>query len=453
MVDLRRTLGPIGVRLALATIGVAVGAIGLLAVFSLVAALGDVSQLARHQQDSTLLTTTDVVTGAYNAAGSWSATDLHAAVAMTAEGQASLTVLDNGGHAVPVPAVLDATPPAVLEGAVRSSAVIVDGQRVGTVVLHFYHAALPTADLHLRDALIRMVAVGTGLAALLALGVAVVLSRWITTPVVALTDAIRAIEAGDRKARVGPIRGGGELAVLAAAFDRMADTVEQQDELRRAVVADVAHELRTPLAILQAGAESLVDGVSAPSPSNLASLHDEVLRLARTVDDLDALASAEAAALRMERRRVDLSEIAERSMEAVRTSFADAGVQLVGELSSVEAFVDAHRVDQILTNLLTNARKFTEAGGTVTVTVSEDAGRPTVEVADTGIGISADELGHVFERFWRGRQSGLQTGSGVGLAVVRTLVDAHEGTVAITSRPSKGTSVRISFPPAASRAH
>ena len=444
-----RRLGPISVRLALATVAVAVGAVGLLAVLILVAALGDVTHLARQQQDRAAATTAAVVADAYRAAGSWDGADLEAAAALTAESQASLTVADSTGRSVPIPPVPGAAPPAVLEGAVRSSAVMVDRQRVGTAIVHFYRAALPAADRHLRDALIRRVAVGTGLAAALALGVAVALSRWISKPVVALTAAVRSMEQGDRKVRVGLAGGSGELAALGAAFDRMADTIEREDELRRAVVADVAHELRTPLAILQASAESLADGITAPSQANLSSVHDEVLRLARIVNDLDTLASAEAATLRIERRLVDLSDIAAHTIEALRPAYQEAGVHLGANLAPTPAFADPHRVEQILTNLLTNALKFTEVGGTVTVITASDPDAATLEVADTGIGIPPDELAHVFERFWRGRQAGRLAGSGIGLAVVRALVDAHHGAVTITSTPPEGTRVTVRFPPVA----
>jgi two-component system sensor histidine kinase BaeS len=446
MGDRRGSLGPIGTRVALATLVVAVGALGVLATLTLVSALGDVSKFARQQQDEASATLAAAVSDAYEAGGSWDGADLHVAAALAADSDAVLSVLDTAGRPVRVPVDPEAAVPAVLEGPIRSSPILYDRARVGTVVVHFYRAALPTATTHLRDALVRTVVISAGLAALLAFGVAVVLSRWITGPIVALTDTIRSAEAGDRSARVGPIRAPDELAVLAAAFDRMADTIEREDNLRRAVVADVAHELRTPLAVLQANFEALTDGVTTPSPTNLSSLHDEVLRLARTVDDLDTLAVAESAALRLDTGAVDLCEVATRSMEALRPAFADKGVQLDAALSPAVALADPHRVDQILTNLLTNALKFTEPGGSVTVTVGAEEGAPAIMVADTGVGIPPDEQAHVFERFWRGKQAGRLAGSGIGLAVVQALVDAHHGTVALTSTPSEGTRVRVELP-------
>lgn len=446
----RRLLGPTGVRLAVATVAVALAAIGLLAALTLAAAGRDVSRLGRAQQEHALTATTAAAADAYQAGGGWAAADLRVAALLAADGQAALTVLDTAGHAVPVPAVSGGAP-ATLSGPVLSAAVVAGGHRVGTVVLHFYRAALPTRDVQLRDALIRTVAVGAGLAALLALVVAVGLSRWITRPVASLTSAVRALEAGDRSARVGATRGPGEVAELSAAFDRMADTIAREDELRRVVVADVAHELRTPLAILQAGTEALVDGVARPTPRVLSSLHDEVLRLGRIVEDLDTLAAAEAAGLRIDLRRADLADVASATLAALRPACTAAGVHLVEQLAPAPAQLDTVRAGQVLTNLLTNAVKFTPAGGTVTVTTAPAPDAAVLVVADTGTGIPPEELPHVFDRFWRGQDAGRVAGSGIGLAVVRALVDAHGGSVSVTSRVGAGTRFEVRFrrPPVA----
>lgn len=441
----RHLLGRTGIRLALATVAVALAAIGLLSALTLVAAGNDVSRLGRIQEQRTLTETATAVADAYLATPSWDAANLRVAAHLAADSRATLSVLDAAGRAVPVPSGSTGAP-ATLDGPVLSAPVEVDGQRVGTVILHFYEAALPSRDVQLRDALARTVAAGAGLAALLALAVAVGLSRWITRPVASLTSAVRALEAGDRAARAGPVRGPGEVVELSAAFDRMAATITREDELRRAVVADVAHELRTPLAILQAGTESLVDRVTAPTRQALSSLHDEVLRLGRSVEDLDTLASAEAAGLRIDRRAGDLGKVADTTLASLRPAFAAAGVLLVEQLSPTPALLDAHRAGQVLTNLLTNALKFTPAGGSVTVTVEPAPGAAVLVVADTGAGIPPDELPHVFDRFWRGRQAGRVAGSGIGLAVVRALVDAHGGQVSVTSSADRGTRFEVRFP-------
>ena len=447
MPERARRRNVIAIRLALATVGVAVGAIVLLATLTLIAAVGNADRLAREQQEGTVEAIVAVVSEAYRATGSWNATDLRDVAALAADRRASLAVFDRAGRAVPVPKVSDSGP-AELAGPARSAGVTVDGQRVGTIVVHFYAGALPTADRQLRDALIRRVAAAAGLSALLALGVAVMLSRRITEPVVALTDAARVLSAGNRHVRVQHHGADDELGELALAFNRMAETIEREDELRRAVVADVTHELRTPLAIVQGGCEALVEGVAEPTSENLSSLHEEILRLVRTVEDLDTLATAEAATLRMDLRAVDLAEPAARAAQSLAPAFAGVGVHLSALVEAAPATADGHRVEQIVVNLLTNALKFTGAGGTVTLTVGLAEEGAVVEVADTGVGIPADELPHVFERFWRGKNAGRLAGSGIGLAVVRTLVDAQGGTITVCSSPADGTRVRVILPPA-----
>lgn len=443
----RRSVGQIGLRLALASVAVAVGALAVLSALTLVAARGDVSQLARQEQDQAAAAIASAATDAYRAVGSWTRSDLGPSAILAANSQASLTILDATGQTVAVPAVAGSAPPRPPAGPVRHYPVVVDGTKVGTVVVHFYRASLPTPETNLRDALGRTVAAGAGLGVLIALVVAVLLSRWITRPIVALTAAARAMGRGERGARVDATAGDrGELGELATAFNDMAETIAQEDELRRAVVADVAHELRTPLAILQASTESLVDGGLEASASVLASLHEEVLRLGRIVEDLDALASAEAAVLRLDMRPVDLADIAVHSIEALRPLYLAAGVELIDNLRSTAALADPDRMGQILHNLLTNALKFSGPGRRVTVTVLSEDGTALLEVADNGIGIPDDELPHVFERFWRGKHAGRVAGTGIGLAVVDALVKAHGGSVDVTSTTTEGTRFTIRMP-------
>ena len=177
-------------------------------------------------------------------------------------------------------------------------------------MVRFTGSGLGAADDVLQTALLRAIAGAAGLAALLALLTGLAVARRITRPVARLIAVTRAMAAGDRAARVGESARPGELRELAAAFDQMADTLDRQDQIRRDLVADVAHELRTPIAVLQAGHEALLDGVAEPTPAELASLRDEVLRLARMVGDLQTLAAADAAALHLARRRCDLAGIA-----------------------------------------------------------------------------------------------------------------------------------------------
>jgi two-component system sensor histidine kinase BaeS len=439
----RGSLGPLGIRLALAFLVVAMGALVVLSGLVLVAAGRDVSHLVRQHQDNTAAEVARAAARAYAEAGGWASAEFALVVALAEEGGATVVVLDASGRqlaASPGPGRRAGS------GVVRSRAIVVGDQRVGLARLHFIQRGLPSPERRLRDALAREVVAGAGLAALLALAVAIAVSRRITGPVMALTSTARAMERGDSTARVGTHDAPGELGELAAAFDRMADALARENSLRRAVVADVAHELRTPLAILQASLEAIADGVAATTPAQLSSLKDEVLRLGRLIDDLEALAAAEAAGLHSERRPVDLADVAAAAAARLAPHFEAGDLRLETQLSPTVVHGDQQRLHQVVTNLLTNALKFTPPGGEVRLEVGAADGAARMTVTDTGVGIPPEELPHVFERFWRGSQARATAGSGIGLTVVTELVRAHQGSVAVDSTPGRGTRLTVTLP-------
>jgi two-component system sensor histidine kinase BaeS len=200
------------------------------------------------------------------------------------------------------------------------------------------------------------------------------------------------------------------------------------------------------VAILQAGHEALIDGVVDPSPQQLASLRDEVLRLGRMVADLQELAAADAAALQLTLGECDLSEIAGDAVDSLAGRFDSAGVALQRRLQPVSVSADRRWVRQIVTNLLTNALKFTPSGGTVTVEAGPAGAGAGLTVIDTGIGIPPDELPHIFDRFWRGREAAQTSGSGIGLAIAAELTRAHGGELVARSAPGRGTAITLTLP-------
>ena len=453
----RRILGPLGARLALAFLAVALAAVAVLGGLTLWASRGEVADLVDRQQDQDATEIAATLALAYEQAGGWSGADLSGAFALTASARADLVVLDpdsqlvatgsSSGMAEMMESMHGDAPMMSGElGEPRRVAVEVDGATVGTAVLRFPATGLPAPEREVRDALARTVLAGAGIAGLVALAAAVVVSRRLTRPVVALTDAARRLEAGDRDVRARLTAAPGELGELAGAFDQMADALGHEDELRRTLVADVAHELRTPATILRASCEELVDGLADPTPARLSSLHDEVLRLGRVIDDLDALASAQAAGLHLQRTPVDLADAAARTAALLQPSFDDAGLSLSTTTTPVTVDGDPDRLHQITANLLTNALKFTPRGGSVTLLVGPMEGLAKLEVSDTGPGIPADELPHVFERYWRGTGARRSAGSGIGLAVVAELAKAHGGRVTVDSTPGRGATFTLLLP-------
>ena len=439
----------LGLRLSLAFIAVALAAVALLAGLTAAFAAADVSSLANRQRAELTSAIAVAAGAAWDRGHSWASADLSPVLDLAARTGADTRITDQDGHAV-------AATPGFAEqtGPQSSTPVVVRGQRIGTALVRSTGSGLSGAGRVLQTALLRAIAGAAGLAALLALLTGLAVARRITRPVSRLIAVTRAMASGDRAARAGPIRAPNELRELAAAFDQMAGTLDRQEQIRRNLVADVAHELRTPIAILQAGHEALLDGVTEPTPTELASLRDEVLRLARMVGDLQTLAAADAAALHLARRRCDLAGIAATAVGSLTRRFEAADITLDRQLSAAPVLADPRWLHQLVTNLLTNALKFTPPGGHVTISTRATTGTGTglarpeavLQVSDTGTGIPADELPRIFDRFWRGRQAAHTSGSGVGLAVAAELAQAHGGRLTATSQPGHGTQMTLILP-------
>jgi two-component system sensor histidine kinase BaeS len=243
------------------------------------------------------------------------------------------------------------------------------------------------------------------------------------------------------------VHGPGELGELARAFDSMADTVARSERDRRNLTADVAHELRTPLAALQAGLEELRDGLVEPTPQGLAGLHDQSLRLGRVVSDLAELSAVEASDVPVQRAEVDLTQVARDELAVRESQLRAAGLAVGSRLDGpVLVRADADRLHQALGNLLANAARYCRPGDEVTLIVGSEADQAVLDVVDTGPGIPADELPHVFDRLWRGRAARQVAGSGIGLAVAREIVVAHAGTIEAVSPDGGGTTITIRLP-------
>ena len=434
--------GPIALRLALTFVGVALTAVALLAGLTAVFVATDISHVVTRQQSGLTRAVALAAGAAWDRSDDWASADLSPVLDLAARVGADVQVRDQAGELVSASPGFSgqSSSPELQE------AVVVRRRQVGHVVVRFSRSGLAGTDDALRADLWRAIAGAAGLAALLAMLVALTVSRRITLPVARLVVVARAMGGGDRSARAGDVRGPDELRDLSEAFDQMADSLARQEKLRRNLVADVAHELRNPIAVLQAGHEALLDGVAEPTPGQLGSLRDEVLRLARIVDDLRVLASAEAAALQLTQRRCDLAGIAASVADSLSGSFATAGVSIERRLTGVQIMADQGRLHEVITNLLTNALKFTPAGGSVVLESGSCGLQAVLSVSDSGVGIQPDDLPHIFERFFRGQHAAGIAGSGIGLTVVAELVRAHDGRLDVISTPGQGTKITITLP-------
>lgn len=224
--------------------------------------------------------------------------------------------------------------------------------------------------------------------------------------------------------------------------------VGRSETTRRRLSADVAHELRTPLAALQAGLEELQDGLVAPTTEHLGALHDQAVRLGRLVEDLATLSAAETAAFSLRRQEVDLGSVVADAVAAARPACTARDIAIDAEVrgAPVALVADADRLHQAIGNLLSNAARYCRPGDHVQVTAVAGPGHVVIAVSDTGPGIPPDELPYVFDRMWRGSSGTSAAGSGIGLAVTRELVQAHGGSVSATSDGRSGTTFTITLP-------
>ncbi|NNN29913.1 HAMP domain-containing histidine kinase [Streptomyces sp. S3(2020)] len=285
-----------------------------------------------------------------------------------------------------------------------------------------------------------------GLVLAVTVAVTAVVATRLVRPLRALTAAAQ--QPPERHVRV-PVTTRDETGILAAAFNDLTERRERLEAQRKAMVSDIAHELRSPLTNIRGWLEVTKDGVVAPDPELLGSLHEEALVLQRVIDDLQDLAAADAGTLRLHREPVRVDELFGQVAAAYRVAADTAGVALRTETDGTPWLdADPVRMRQVLGNLVSNALRHTPADGTVTLAARCEGDDVVVEVADTGSGIAADDLPHVFDRFWRAEKSRSRRtgGSGLGLPIVRHLVAAHGGTAQATSEPGAGSVFTLRVP-------
>jgi signal transduction histidine kinase len=285
---------------------------------------------------------------------------------------------------------------------------------------------------------------GGGVLVLLALVVAfVAVVRRVGWPIGDLVAAAQRIAEGDFSVRV-PAHGPPTIRAVARAFNDMAERLAIQERQRRELMADIAHELRTPLSVVQGRLEGLIDGVYPRDAAQLEPILEETRVLARLVEDLRTLANAESGVLTLDREPTDIEMLVQDVAAAIRDEAAAASAtRTIEDGPNVVARVDPLRFRQILLNLTANAVRHGGAGNRIALRVRQDAGSLTVRVSDSGPGIPADVVPHVFDRFFKRAGS---RGSGLGLAIARTLARAHGGDITVESRPGQGTAFEVRVP-------
>jgi two-component system sensor histidine kinase BaeS len=315
----------------------------------------------------------------------------------------------------------------------------VRGEAIGTLGVRFLQPKREAVFIK-RSNLFLFGALGVlgGLAVILS----VVFSGKLTRPLKKLESAAAAISEGDLSKRVD-VRGQDELAGLAGVFNRMAQKLQIQDSLRKKLLSNVAHELRTPLTAVQGEIEGMMDGLIPVGKDQLQSLQEEVSRLKKMLEGMEELTRAQASALTLKKRKIEMKPFLENIAGRMSRPVRDKGIVTTIECEEgLTANADPDRLSEVVINLVSNALKAVEQGGTVTISAVRNGTDVVLEVRDTGIGIKEEDQPFIFERFYKSFSGGL----GLGLAIVRELVQAHGGTIDVRSSYGSGSVFKVSLP-------
>lgn len=320
---------------------------------------------------------------------------------------------------------------------------------VGKIVIGYYGPFFfNDSDLAFINTLNRLF-IGVGaFSIVLSLLIGSLMAKRLSTPIARVTTTARMIAKGYFGGRITESSTTKEIAQLTEAINNLAETLENQEALRKRLTADVAHELRTPLATLQSHMEAMIDGIWEPDVQRLKSCHEEIMRINRMVGDLEKLARYESDNLILTKTDFDVSELIRHIIRNFENDFAAKGIEI--RFTGGREFITADRdkISQVVVNLLSNALKYTSPGGMVQVSVEGAEDVTKIAVRDNGAGIPPEDLPHIFERFYRADKSRnrLTGGAGIGLTIAKAIVDAHKGSIQVKSKAGEGTEFTITLP-------
>lgn len=286
------------------------------------------------------------------------------------------------------------------------------------------------------------------IAVLLAIFLSSILARRLTRPIVDIKDSTHNISKGNYDCVKSIKADTKELNELAMSIEELARQLSEQEKLRKRLSNDISHELRSPLAVLRSQIEALMDGVLEPTDERLAKLNDEIVRMTKLINDLNELLVVESEHLRLDIVKVNLKEELSATIDGFIPLMDSKGIKLNQQLEN-DIYIngDRDRLKQIFVNLLTNAYKYTDEGGNVTVTLTKCADEAVIKFIDTGNGIKKEDLSYIFQRFYRGDESRSRKtgGAGIGLSIVKELIKAHDGIITVDSDLGKGSIFTIKF--------
>lgn len=328
--------------------------------------------------------------------------------------------------------------------------IVARGETVGYIGLRTFQRFLYPMQVQFLGEQRLALLVGAGGMVLIVMIVSFPLARRMVRPIKEMAAATHDIASGKYATRID-FSSTDELGQLAGDFNAMAGTLEKHDKERRQWIADISHELRTPISILQGEIEALLDGIRRIDNETIRSLHSETLRLKRLVEDLYQLSLSDLGAMNYRKEKIDLVKVLMDSIESYRDSFLRKGIDLQERVSGnrgIPCFADWERLNQLFTNLLENSLRYTDPGGKLEIVAEVRGNAMVVDFCDSKPGVSEGDIEKVFERFYRveGSRNRRSGGTGLGLAICKEIVHAHEGTISAHPSPMGGLLIRIEFP-------
>jgi len=324
-----------------------------------------------------------------------------------------------------------------------------NGQQIGRLSVSCYSPYFfSDNDYRFLDALnLTLITIGI-LSLILSLAAGTVLARWIARPIAKTAYISKQISAGNYSIRFEGKTRIKELDELAQVINQLADDLDAQENLRKHITEDVGHELRTPLTTIASHLEAMIEGIWEPTPERLQSCYEEIERLTGLAADLERLARVESENISLNKEYIDLYDIAYSVTANFASEMSKKNLSPKIEGGTVFVLADRDRISQVVTNLITNAVKFSHEGGDIKVVLSSENNYGILTVEDQGVGIPEENQPYIFERFYRADQSrSRQTGgAGIGLAIVKSIVDAHKGEIKVVSEIGKGSSFTIKLP-------
>lgn len=331
----------------------------------------------------------------------------------------------------------------------KSFPVFKENENVGIVEISYFGPYfLSEGDFQFLNSLNKVFAVISIFSLVFSIAVGFLLAKRLSRPILKTVEVTKQISNGDYAARINEDTSTKEVDDLIDSINSLAATLEIQENLRRQLTADVAHELRTPLTTAQTHIEALVEGVWEPTTERLQSCYDEITRISKMVTDLERLAKVESDNLKLNKTQISLLELSNKLIGSFETELKNKNLHalVIGNCQTIYADVD--RISQVLFNLISNAIKYTQEGGEIMVTLSETDDSVILSIKDNGIGIADNEIPYIFERFYRADKSRnrMTGGTGIGLAIVKSIVTAHGGSVDVESHLNKGSCFIVKLP-------